>query len=305
MAAVPPAPIRSFRHRDFAVDQLLAIKGAHRSRCASRPATRRPPSAPSSTRSTRHWSLEVPARRRAGRDRRPVDRRDRRRWRPSRERRSCRPATCWPTWRRVPGKGQALWKSLHATTSDLVVWCDGDITDFDERFVTGVAGPLLAHPGHRVRQGSLRASGRRRRHRRRPGHRAGGPPPDQPAVPAPGPPRAAAGGRVRRAARRCSSRSRSPAATASSSACSSTCRRYGIESIAQVDLGERHHRNRTLDELGPQAAAILHTACAERPPILSTPPPLSGPASSPVEIDIDEHPPMATVADHVTATRAT
>jgi glucosyl-3-phosphoglycerate synthase len=47
--------------------------------------------------------------------------------------------------------------------------------------------------------------------------------------------------------------------------------RFGIAAIAQVDLGVREHRNRTLAELGPQANAILITALrragllAERP----------------------------------------
>ena len=36
--------------------------------------------------------------------------------------------------------------------------------------------------------------------------------------------------------------------------------RFGIDAIAQVDLGVREHRNRPLDELGPQATAILVTA---------------------------------------------
>ena len=35
--------------------------------------------------------------------------------------------------------------------------------------------------------------------------------------------------------------------------------RFGIDAIAQVDLGVREHRNRPLDELGPQAMAILVT----------------------------------------------
>jgi glucosyl-3-phosphoglycerate synthase len=34
---------------------------------------------------------------------------------------------------------------------------------------------------------------------------------------------------------------------------------FGIEAIAQVDLDVREHRNRPLDELGPQAMAILVT----------------------------------------------
>ena len=36
--------------------------------------------------------------------------------------------------------------------------------------------------------------------------------------------------------------------------------RFGLASTAQVDLGVREHRNRTLAELGPQATAILVTA---------------------------------------------
>ena len=41
------------------------------------------------------------------------------------------------------GKGEALWKGLAATTSDLVVFVDADILDIDGRFVTGLVGPLL------------------------------------------------------------------------------------------------------------------------------------------------------------------
>ena len=36
--------------------------------------------------------------------------------------------------------------------------------------------------------------------------------------------------------------------------------RFGRDAVAQVDLGVREHRNRPLDELGPQALAILATA---------------------------------------------
>ena len=36
--------------------------------------------------------------------------------------------------------------------------------------------------------------------------------------------------------------------------------RVGLASTAQVDLGVREHRNRPLDDLGPQATAILVTA---------------------------------------------
>jgi glucosyl-3-phosphoglycerate synthase len=36
--------------------------------------------------------------------------------------------------------------------------------------------------------------------------------------------------------------------------------RYGTDAITQVDLGVREHRNRPLDELGPQALAIFLAA---------------------------------------------
>src|SRR5918995_1533384 len=45
-----------------------------------------------------------------------------------------------------PGKGEALWRSLHASTGDIVLWCDADITDFGTRFVSGLLGPLLTDP---------------------------------------------------------------------------------------------------------------------------------------------------------------
>ncbi|RFU21332.1 glucosyl-3-phosphoglycerate synthase [Geodermatophilus marinus] len=45
-----------------------------------------------------------------------------------------------------PGKGEALWKSLHATTGDLVVFVDADLIGFDPQFVVGLLGPLLTDP---------------------------------------------------------------------------------------------------------------------------------------------------------------
>ncbi|MDX1511277.1 MAG: glucosyl-3-phosphoglycerate synthase [Nitriliruptorales bacterium] len=47
----------------------------------------------------------------------------------------------------APGKGEALWKGLAASTGDLVVFVDADIHDIDERFVTGLVGPLLHDAG--------------------------------------------------------------------------------------------------------------------------------------------------------------
>jgi glucosyl-3-phosphoglycerate synthase len=47
---------------------------------------------------------------------------------------------------RVPGKGEAMWKSLAATTGDVVCWVDADIEQPGPEFVTGLLGPLLTEP---------------------------------------------------------------------------------------------------------------------------------------------------------------
>ncbi len=44
------------------------------------------------------------------------------------------------------GKGEALWKSLHVLTGDIVAWIDTDITNIHPRFIYGLLGPLLKQP---------------------------------------------------------------------------------------------------------------------------------------------------------------
>jgi glucosyl-3-phosphoglycerate synthase len=46
----------------------------------------------------------------------------------------------------VPGKGEALWKSLYATHGDLVVFVDSDLLSFTPQYVVGLLGPLLSDP---------------------------------------------------------------------------------------------------------------------------------------------------------------
>ena len=46
----------------------------------------------------------------------------------------------------VPGKGEALWKSLYVTSGDLLVFVDADLVAFDPLFVVGLLGPLLTDP---------------------------------------------------------------------------------------------------------------------------------------------------------------
>ena len=44
------------------------------------------------------------------------------------------------------GKGEALWKSLYVTSGDILLWIDTDIVNIHPRFVYGVIGPLLSDP---------------------------------------------------------------------------------------------------------------------------------------------------------------
>jgi len=44
------------------------------------------------------------------------------------------------------GKGEALWKSLYCTRGDIIVWVDTDIVNIHPRFIYGLIAPLLLRP---------------------------------------------------------------------------------------------------------------------------------------------------------------
>jgi glucosyl-3-phosphoglycerate synthase len=44
---------------------------------------------------------------------------------------------------RGSGKGNALWATLLVSTGDVIVWCDGDITTFSPDWIVKLAAPLL------------------------------------------------------------------------------------------------------------------------------------------------------------------
>lgn len=55
-----------------------------------------------------------------------------------------------------PGKGEALWRSLAATSGDIVVFVDSDLIDPDPMFVPKLVGPLLFDDGIHLVKGFYR-----------------------------------------------------------------------------------------------------------------------------------------------------
>ncbi|HVM15119.1 MAG TPA: glucosyl-3-phosphoglycerate synthase [Egibacteraceae bacterium] len=51
------------------------------------------------------------------------------------------------------GKGDALWRGLSVTSGDIVVYVDADIRNPDARFVWGLLGPLLSNPAVQLVKG--------------------------------------------------------------------------------------------------------------------------------------------------------
>jgi glucosyl-3-phosphoglycerate synthase len=158
------------------------------------------------------------------------------------------------------GKGNALWKSLYACRGDIVCWLDADIRKFDAEFVTRLVRPLIDDP----RVLFTKAYYRR---------------------PLEGEP--TGGGRVTELVARPLISHWFPGLRDIIQPLSGEyagrrdiletlpfvegwgvelgllvdlAHRYGPDAITQVDLGVREHRNRPLDELGPQAFAILLAA---------------------------------------------
>jgi glucosyl-3-phosphoglycerate synthase len=158
------------------------------------------------------------------------------------------------------GKGEAMWKGLSAAAGDIVIWCDADITNFGSRFVTGLLGPLLTEPTvgftkgfyDRPVDGMAGAGGRNTELVARPLIALLHPHLSSIVQPLSG----EYGGRreVLEAVPFVQGYGVDLGLLIDISA------HFGLSAIGQVDLGVRVHRNRSLDELSPQALAIMQTA---------------------------------------------
>lgn len=190
------------------------------------------------------------------------------------------------------GKGEALWKSVHQSTGDVVVWVDADIVEFDPVFVTSLIGPLLVDPGTHFVKGHYHrpeadgvGGGRTTELLARPLLSQLFPELGDIAQPLSG-----------EYAGRRSLLEQLPFVVGYGvdvALLIDAWRAVGISGIAQVDLGIRHHRNRTLDELGPQALAVSQAILDRaglRPP---GPAVLRRPGREPLPMAMHERPPIA------------
>lgn len=197
------------------------------------------------------------------------------------------------------GKGNALWKSVAATYADLIVWCDADLLSFTARYVTALLEPLLTDDRIVLVKGYYE--------RRLDGGPGGGRTTELMArpllaqfFPELAHIRQPLGGEY--AVRR-SAVEEVPFVEGwgvEVALLIDLSRRFGADAVAEADLEVREHRNRPLDELSPQALAILQTVL-QRAGVAA--PPLAGgwsatvgvPGGTQRTVEFRERPPLRQV----------
>ncbi len=219
------------------------------------------------------------------------------------------------------GKGEALWKSLYASKGDLIVWCDADVRRFDPTFVAGLLGPLLTRPDVAFVKGFYERPVSSRPARA----------PFETAVEAAEETTGETsnddrGGRVTELVAR-------PVVSLLFPQLSPFVQplageyagrrevleqlpfvegygvdlgllidieaRFGLGVMAQVDLGQRIHRNRPLDELSPQAMAVLQLALHRADPgLVTATETLVRPGRDPLVVEVTARPPLVEVPEY-------
>ena len=163
------------------------------------------------------------------------------------------------------GKGQAMAVALEETDAELLVFLDADVRNFGPHYVTGLLGPLLGDSGpgrpdvalvkgfyERPLHGEESAGGRVTELVARPvidllfPHLAEV---RQPLAGETAAPRTVL-----------DKTGLAPGYGVELALLVDVAERFGVEQVAQVDLGVRIHRNRPLAELRPQATDVLGTA---------------------------------------------
>lgn len=160
------------------------------------------------------------------------------------------------------GKGDVLWRSVHASIGDLIVWIDADVSSFTTDYITRLVAPLIASPGITMVKGTYQRTINGR-------HSGGGRVTELTAKPA------------LRLLQPHLSHIQQPLAGEYAIRRSAAealpfeidygvevgllidvAAEYGVGSIAQANLGSRVHRNRELDELHQQAGQVLRSILA-------------------------------------------
>jgi glucosyl-3-phosphoglycerate synthase len=189
------------------------------------------------------------------------------------------------------GKGDVLWCSLSAIHSDVVVWCDADLTTFDPAWIAALSLPILTDPSVHVVKPVFR----------RPTDEGGG------------------GRTTELVARPLLSLLAPELAHLDQPLAGETAvrrrvveqlpfaqgwgveiallldvaERHGTRAIAEVPLGTRRHRHRSLDELALQAAEVLATVLARRSAaVIAGGAELRGPADRRRLLRLAERPPL-------------
>ncbi|MEO0493604.1 MAG: glucosyl-3-phosphoglycerate synthase [Actinomycetota bacterium] len=193
------------------------------------------------------------------------------------------------------GKGNVLWASVAASVGDVIVWVDADLRSFSPGYVIGLLGPLLTDPEVTLVKGFY----------------------DRPEIDGVG------GGRTTELMARPVLATFFPELSVidqplggeyasrrtvleqlpfpqgygvETGLLIDIARRWGVDRIAQVDLGERRHRNQPLSALSPQAMEVLYAALvragADKATLGRV---LIRPDAAPVEVRVDERPPLIEV----------
>ncbi|AHH94320.1 glucosyl-3-phosphoglycerate synthase [Kutzneria albida] len=164
----------------------------------------------------------------------------------------------------VPGKGEVLWRSLAATTGDLVVFLDSDLVDPDPGFVPALLGPLLIAGGVQLVKGFYRRPLRLETAEQGTG---GGRVTEllaRPVLAALRPELSGVvqplGGEYAASRALLESVPFAPGYGVEIGLLLDAHRIAGLAGLAQVNLGVRKHRNRSLLQLGVMARQILATA---------------------------------------------
>lgn len=162
-----------------------------------------------------------------------------------------------------PGKGEVLWRSLAATDGDIIVFVDSDLLDPSPRFVPSLLGPLLLDTGVQLIKGfyrrPLRADGVT-------SHDGGGRVTElvaRPLLSALRPELAGVlqplGGEYGGTRELLTSIPFAPGYGVEIGILLDTYHRLGIDTIGQVNLGVREHRNRPTSELAVMSRQIMAT----------------------------------------------